>query len=90
MVEANINVEEPDLIPFDQYAFYVNLNLYTSLINCGVSVAILLLTLYITCKIWKARRTLNNLPIYFGSPLIQPPTKYEKETNPPYYSTTTT
>lgn len=88
MVEANINVEEPDLIPFDQYDVYINLNFYSSLINCGVSVVILLLTVYISCKMWRVKKTLNNLPIYFGSIGPSFPEK-DKKTNPPYYSTTT-
>lgn len=92
MVEANINVVEPDLIPFDKYAFYINLNVYSSLTNCGVSVVILLLTVYITCKMWRVKRTLNNLPIYFGSigpSSFSSSTKDDNKTNPPYYSTTT-
>ena len=99
MVTANVHVEDPMLV-LAEYDLYLNVGYYSSLVNCGVSVVILLLTLYVCRKLYLVRKTINDLPIYFGSigPTIGFPSALPdiednlegKKANPPYFSTTIT
>lgn len=87
MVRARIEVK--DVNP-DTDSFYEDLNFYSSILECVVLPILLILLVYIGYKIYRPKRLLNNLPIYFGTigPTLPEKDKIKNVPNPPYAPTT--
>ena len=56
LMNTKLKVQEPKLIPYDEYDFFYNIVLYTTICNCIVVIFCLLTIVYLSVNIRKIKR----------------------------------